>query len=351
MRRLLVLVAVSSLAVGPAVAATTASAEHRPYDADGATLNILPPGSNGNVTAADLVTLGAGNLPNLFSSPDDPQGALATATPDSPPHFADQLEMYDALNTVAPYSLADGDLTKYYKDAAIDPPATPASTETPRDGVVIARDGAGVPHITGRTAEDVAYGAGYAGIEDRMFLTDILRHTGAAQMASFLGPSDADIAMDQSQLQLAPYTPKEAEAQITKAVRRYGAEGRALLARVDAFIAGMNAAQESLCPLAFDGSSLGSDPGDNGVALGPDCPVEYAALQKAPRPYTRADIVYIASLVGGIFGKGGGNEYQDALFFQALRSKFGSTRARSVYNDLREKNDPEAFSSASTPFP
>src|SRR4051795_5635309 len=127
MRRLLVLVAVSSLTVGPAVAATTASASHRPYDADGATLNILPPGSNGNVTAADLVALGAGNLPSLFSHPedpqgaprtptaatlpslfshpDDPQGALATATPDSPPNFANQLEMYDALNTIAPYSL------------------------------------------------------------------------------------------------------------------------------------------------------------------------------------------------------------------------------------------------------
>src|SRR4051812_2597486 len=347
MRRLLVLVAVSSLTVGPAVAATTASASHRPYDADGATLNILPPGSNGNVTAADLVALGAGNLPSLFSHPDDPQGALATATPDSPPNFANQLEMYDALNTIAPYSLKDGDLTKYYKDATIDQPVTPASLESPRDGVVIARDDTGVPHITGRTAEDVAYGAGYAGIEDRMFLTDILRHTGAAQMASFLGPSDADIAMDQSQLLLAPYTPDEAEKQIDSVATRYGDEGKAMLTRLDAFLQGMNDAQTALCPGAFNAST----PGDNGVALGPDCPVEYAALQKAPRPYTRADIVYIASLVGGIFGKGGGNEYQDALFYQALQQQFGAGKAQAVYNDLREKNDPEAFTTASTRFP
>src|SRR5436305_3902372 len=243
MRRLIGVAAVSSPALASAVAVTSASADHRPYDADGATLNILPPGSNGNVTAADLVALGAGNLPNLFSSPDDPQGALATATPDSPPHFADQLEMYDALNTVAPYSLTDGDLTKYYKDATIDPPATPATLESPRDGVVIARDDAGVPHVTGRSAEDVAYGAGYAGIEDRMFLTDILRHTGAAQMASFLGPSDADIAMDQSQLLLAPYTPDEAQNQIDSVATRNGAEGKAMLSRLDAFLAGMNDSQ------------------------------------------------------------------------------------------------------------
>ena len=351
MRRLLVLAAVSTLAVGPAVAATTASAAHRPYDGGGATLNILPPGSNGNVSATDLAALGVGNVPNLFSNPGDPRGALATATPDSPPHFADQLEMYDALNTIAPYSLKDGDLSKYYKDASIDPPVSPASLESPRDGVVIARDDAGVPHITGRSAEDVAYGAGYAGIEDRMFLTDILRHTGEAQMASFLGPSDADIAMDQSQLLLAPYTPDEAQKQIDSVATRYGAEGKAMLSRLDAFLEGMNDAQKALCPAAFDGAMLSDDPGDNGAAFGPKCPVEYAALQKAPRPYTRADIVYIASLVGGIFGKGGGNEYQDALFYEALRAQFGASKAQSVYNDLREKNDPEAFTTASTRFP
>src|SRR5947199_127692 len=74
-----------------------------------------------------------------------------------------------------------------------------------------------------------AYGGGYAGMEDRMFLTDIWRHTGAAQMASFLGPSDSDIAMDQSQLLLAPYTPEEAQKQIDSVATRYGAEGKAML--------------------------------------------------------------------------------------------------------------------------
>src|SRR4051812_3656722 len=329
MRRVL-LVALAAALVAPlpgAMAGPSATA----YDTGGATMNILPPGSNGNVTAADMAALGGSR----------------TATKDQPKNFADQLEMYDALNTIAPYSLGDSDLDKYYKDAHIGDPAQAVSTETPKDGVVIKRDDSGVPHITGITDDDLAYGAGYAGIEDRMFLTDILRHVGAAQMASFLGPSDADIAMDQSQLLLAPYTPEEAEKQIDSVATRYGDEGKAMLSRLDAFLQGMNDAQAALCPAAFDAST----PGDNGVALGPDCPVEYAALQKAPRPYTRADIVYIASLVGGIFGKGGGNEYQDALFFQALQQQFGARKAQSVYNDLREKNDPEAFTTASTRFP
>src|ERR1043165_7607222 len=152
----------------------TAASPATTYDSNGATWNILPPGSNGNVNAADLAAVGPSR----------------TATATTPTNFADQLEMYDALNTISPYSLKASNLSKYYKDASMGDPADPASTETPKTGVTITRDQFGVPHITGTTDDDVAYGAGYAGIEDRMFLTDVLRHVGAGQMASFLAPTD-----------------------------------------------------------------------------------------------------------------------------------------------------------------
>src|SRR5437764_3104276 len=265
MRRPLVLAA-AALLTWPMLAAAGAAAgapSADVYDSGGATMNILPPGSNGTVNAGDFAALG---------------GTTATAT--QPPNYANQLEMYDALNTIAPYSLRDSDLSKYYKDAPIAPPATPASSEAPKDGVTIARDSFGVPHIVGQTDDDVAYGAGYAGVEDRMFLIDLLRHVGAAQMASFLGPSDANIAMDQSQLLIAPYTDAEANAQLDALAQEYGTEGQDALNRLDAFVAGMNAAEQALCPGAF-GLPV---PGGNGVGFGPGCPVEYAALQKTPAP-------------------------------------------------------------------
>jgi len=347
LRRRLVLIFAASIALLSAVALPTTAATGG-YDRHGETLNILPPGSHGNVSIPDLVKLGISNVPEFLKNPLDPQAALATATPSNPKNFADQLQMYDGINRVAPSSLSDPTLTKYYKDARLGGnPADVVSTEQPVPGLTIKRDSFGVPHIDGATSEDVAYGAGYAGIEDRMFLTDILRHTGEADLASFVGPSASDIAMDQEQLIIAPYTPAEAEAQIGKVAQRYPQEGPALLKRLDAFLAGMNAAQQKLCPGAF-GLPV---PGNNGLALGPDCPNEYVALQKSPRPYTRADIVYIASLVGGIFGKGGGNEYADALWFESLQSKFGTAKATAMYDDLREKNDPEAFTSATTAFP
>ena len=101
-----------------------------------------------------------------------------------------------------------------------------------------------------------------------------------------------------------------------------------LAAGVDAFLEGINAAQEAMCP--------------GGLVVAPSCPAEYAALQQTPEEWTRADIVYLASLVGGIFGKGGGKEYDNAIWLQRLVGKFGVKKGKQVYNDLREKNDPEA---------
>ena len=53
-----------------------------------------------------------------------------------------------------------------------------------------------------------------------MFLMDVLRHTGAARMAEFVGNTPGNVAMDQEQLRSAYYTPAEANAQIQKAADR-----------------------------------------------------------------------------------------------------------------------------------
>jgi acyl-homoserine lactone acylase PvdQ len=316
-------------------------------------LNILPPGSRGNVDATDLASLGVTNLPktltdlpgifgNPSSAPSRTQSDLATATPTTPANFADQWEMYDSLNRANLGRLTDGDLLDYYKDAPLGvDPADVVSTETltsPDGGTVtIKRDKFGVPHIFGSTDEATAYGSGYANIEDRMFLTDVLRHTGAANMAEFVGPTPGNIAMDQAQLRIAPYTPAEATQQVQAIFQRYP-EAQPLRSALDGFLSGMNDAQKALCPGAF-GLPV---PGSPGVGFGPKCPVEYAALQKAPTPYQASDLVYIASLVGGIFGKGGGGEFSNGIWLQQLAQKYGMATAEQIFNDLREKNDPEA---------
>src|SRR5262249_19249303 len=107
------------------------------------------------------------------------------------------------------------------------------------------------------------------------------------------------------------------------------------LGGVDAFLAGINQAQHDLCP----------------TIAAPTCPAEYVALQKTPTDWTRADIVYIGSLVGGIFGKGGGQEVDNAKWWQALKARFGKKKALAIYSALREKNDPEAPTTSSRRAP
>ncbi|GAB4008346.1 penicillin acylase family protein [Nocardioides ultimimeridianus] len=306
---------VAALATGPAAspsqAGTTPSYGGDPY---GALWNIVPPGSRGNIDATQLAQVLLGG------------GTTAVDGKSAPPNYADQLEMYDALTKQAPSSITRADLSTLYKRENFTPQVV-TSDEKPRDGTDIKRDQFGVPYITGKTYDDTMYGAGFAAIEDRMFLMDVLRHTGAGRMAEFVGDTPANVAMDQAQLRIAYYTPAEAAAQVTHAAKRYGAAGERLVHGLDAYIAGINAAQRKLCPLGVTGLQ---------------CPAEYAALQKTVQPWTRADVVYVASLVGGIFGKGGGAEAANATYLQLLRHRFGAKIGDGVYRDLREKIDAGA---------
>ncbi|MGZ4464822.1 MAG: penicillin acylase family protein [Nocardioides sp.] len=316
-----VVLAAAALLAAAAVApggATAAPGDPDPY---GTLWNILPPGSNGTATAPDLVAL----------------GGSTTATPTTPKNFADQLEMYDGLTKLQPSRITAADIDRLFKSEGFEP-ASVTSTATPKAGVTIRRDAFGVPFISGTTYDDVEYGAGYAATQDRMFLMDALRHTGQGRLAEFAGNTPGNVAMDRAQIRSAYYTPEEAAAQIDKAAAAAdaeGADGAKLASGVDAFIAGINQAQSDMCP----------------VVTAPTCPVEYAALQKTPQDWTRADVVYVASLVGGIFGKGGGHEVDNATWLERLTKKFGPTKARRVYDDLREKNDPDAPTTSETYTP
>ncbi len=116
-------------------------------------------------------------------------------------------------------------------------------TETPSAAVnvVIYRDQHDVAHIYGEHQPDVAYGAGYAAAEDRLFAMDVLRHYGAGDLSQFLGPSCADERMDHNSLQLGGYTTAQKQAQIDNVAVQYGQLGATLTAMVNSYVAGINA--------------------------------------------------------------------------------------------------------------
>ncbi|MEJ7634005.1 penicillin acylase family protein [Aeromicrobium sp.] len=316
----------SVLAVAAAAIPANAATAPSPTTADsyGTVRNIVPAGQRGTITALQLVEVLLGG------------GLTAVEGKNAPKNYADQLEMYDDLATYKPGTITDAVVDQDYKKAGFVPDKV-VSTDTPKAGVTIVRDSFGVPYITGKTYNDTMFGAGFAGTQDRMFLMDALRHLGAGRGAEFVGGTPGNIAMDRAQVRSAYYTPKEAADQLDIIARENGAEGQRLLEGADAYLAGINAAQEKMCPL--------------GLPTGVACPAEYVALQKKPAPWTRADLTYVASLVGGIFGKGGGQEYANSMFYGQLVKKFGSTKADKMFASLRAKNDAEAPTTSTLSFP
>ncbi|MCU1281051.1 MAG: hypothetical protein JWM53_4597, partial [bacterium] len=296
---------ISLLAVLACAAPATADVQPFGTNDAGGFRNVLPPGAAGTDNALQL--------------------ALFQATGAMPAHFTDQQPLYDGLLYASP-TLTHDDVGKFFKDATFGVrDGDVASTESPRPGVIIVRDKQyGVPHIYGATDDDVEFGAGYAGAEDRLFLMDVLRHTGRAQLSSFVGGAAGNRAMDRTQWAIAPYSEDDLQKQIDLAPIVYGPAGKTLVERGNAFVDGINAYIDTALS---DVSKL---------------PGEYAALGKMPTKWTLRDVIAEASLIGGIFGKGGGNELRSALLLRALEQRFGTRKGRRAWSDFRSKNDPEA---------
>src|SRR2546423_4579703 len=153
---------------------------------------------------------------------------------------------------------------------------------------------------------------------------DTLRHAGRAELSSFLGGSAGNRAMDATQWQIAPYTDADLQHQLDQAPVLYGDLGRELVSRANSFVDGINAYV------------------DQALSNPTKMPSEYAAIGRAPTHWSPTDVIAEASLIGGIFGKGGGNEVRSAQLLQALRSRFGTTAGSAAWQDFRSKNDPEA---------
>lgn len=303
-----------SIALIAALPVTAAQAAPQPYGANdaGGFRNVLPPGENGLASLAQILAFrGAGVLP---------------------PHFADQQALYENLLYVAP-ALTEAQIPTYFKDATFGVPASGVeSTIEPRPGVTIERDAAyGIPHIYGETRADTMFGAGYAGAQDRLFLMDVLRHTGRAELASFLGGSNA--GADAAQWGFAPYTEADFEKQLAEAPVLYGQAGQQAVEDVQNYVAGINAY------IAAANATPALKPG------------EYALLGKPMEPWKPTDVVAVASLIGALFGAGGGNELGSAETMQAFEARLGRKAGRKAWLGFREKNDAEAPTTIAKRFP
>lgn len=294
-----------------------ADGHYRAFGDPGGFVNVVPPGQDGTLNAAEAAAAQIGTYP---------------------PHVTDQLEMYEQLVfSEATPGFADAELLDHFKDGSFGVrPGDIGRVYHPdgRDDVVVVRDnGYGVPHIFGDTRRGTMVAAGYTGAEDRLFLMDVLRHLGRARLSEFLGPSPANLAMDREQLAVAPYTEEGLRRQVntlrdrSPVTRRIYRDAKAYAAGVNAYISEAHANPAKL-------------------------PAEYPALQQLPEKWKVTDTVAIASLVGGIFGKGGGAELANYCNLRELTKRVGNaSEARAVFDDFHFQNDAEAPTTIERRFP
>ena len=221
----------------------------------------------------------------------------------------DQIALYEGLTRLRD-RVTDTDLKRYFKRESLGLGAEKAvRTERPRAGVTITRDRWGVPHVKGRTAEDVAFGAGWATAADRQLIMELLR--GPGRIAALDAPGLNAFSFALSGQAFRPSPAAEARlAQQFALLRAQGAQGRQAIRLIDAYVAGINA--------------------------------QYRRAGLPLTPWTRNDVVAVGGLMGAVFGSGGGQEVRRSQFLAMLQTKLGAEMGRRVWEDLRQRNDPEA---------
>jgi acyl-homoserine lactone acylase PvdQ len=212
------------------------------------------------------------------------------------------------------------DLEKYYLSEKFGVSGSVVRTESPKEGVEIQRDKNDIPHIFGATRSDVMFGSGYAAAEDRGLL-----------LALGLGPAYAAAigvpGINPFELLLTgrSFTPSVQGytfvAEQEKVLAEAGPEGEQVIQDLESWANGVNA---------------------------------YEASQGEHRllpPLTITDAIAGFSLIGSIFGNGGGNEVVNSNFLAKLTAKLGRTQGPKTFSDLREVNDPEAPVTTTKPAP
>jgi acyl-homoserine lactone acylase PvdQ len=298
----------AALALG-ALAAAPAAAQVQPYRASdfGGFRDVLPPGASGRSNLVEL--------------------AAFLATGARPPHNDDQLDMYARLLSATP-GVTSENLGSLFKDASFGiAPGDQARAYSPTDGLTITRDRSfGVPHVYGTTRAAAMFGLGYVAAEDRLFFMDALRHTGRAELSSFLGGAPGNRSQDAEQWTLAPYTEADLQRQADQLDDLFGADGQQIQEDAANYVAGVNQYIEEA---RLDVTKM---------------PGEYAALGRpgGPDRWQVTDIIATASLVGGIFGKGGGDELTQMELRRAFRARYGARRGERLWREWAAYEDADA---------
>jgi acyl-homoserine lactone acylase PvdQ len=268
---------------------------------------------------AALIVLGTAAWSAYADAPDlaapgqafnvDPPGQYG-GFPPFPAYATDQLAFYDTLTPLFD-QVTDADLPTHFKENVFGLGNTPLLRVESVPGhpdIDIERDTHGVPHIYAPTRADVMTGIGYVTAEDRTLLMDQIRQAG--RIAALDVPGIPPLSVGPSK----PFVPSQQTedflASQEQVLRDLGPAGDQVITDIDNYLDGINTWRTTH------------------NVLGP--------------LWTRNDVIGVAALFGGVFGKGGGDEARRSELLSALQERLGEAKGLQVWNDLREQNDPEA---------
>lgn len=224
----------------------------------------------------------------------------------------DQLPLYDGLTPLRG-DVTDADIEALFLPEDLQPVGDTVEEVTGRPGLTILYDSFGVPHISGESRADLAFGAGWVTARDRFLLLSLGRNPARAAVADIPGINAFSLVTNPSEA----YIPSEATEQLVTAQQAlilevYGAEeGQQILDDAQAYADGLNAYEAA-----------------NGISN--------------PEPYNVNDVIAVTAFIGSIFGAGGGSEASNAEFLSTLVQGLGEGQAQLAWEDAMLFGDPEA---------
>ena len=294
------------------------------------------------LVAGLLAALGGSTAASAAASPPASSPAVSPATEPAPLDFSgpayqilapgdfggllgdensfDQGILYNDL-TPLQGNVTAADLEKYFLSEKFGVTGPVVRTEEPEPGLVIKRDKNDIPHVYGQTRDEVMFGSGYVAAEDRGLILALGLGPAFAAAADAPGINPFELLLTGRE-----FTPSAQDytfvAEQEKVLLEKGPEGAQVVKDLEDWAEGVNAYEAS-----------------------------HESERLLPPGINVVDAMAGFSLIGSIFGNGGGNEVNNSSFLAGLEAKLGATEGLKVFRDLKEVNDPEAPVTTTKPFP
>ena len=233
-------------------------------------------------------------------------------------HSLDQLPLYDGLTPLRS-DVTEADLDEHYLPFDLAPIEPTTVEDTGRPGLEIIYDAYGIPHITGETRADVAFGSGWVTARDRGLLLQLARGPSRAAVADVPGIDAFSLVTSAQTFVPSAETEALIDAQWDLIIETYGEEGQEIRDDAEAGAEGANAYYES----------QGTDIGE---------------------PLNANDVLAATAFIGSIFGAGGGGEVENANLLAQLQQGLGDETGRQAWEDAMFSLDPEAPTSIDREF-